>query len=80
MIKKYKINIGNKERELTIIKKNKKNISLQVKPSMEIILNIPIRVSYSYGLKLIEEKSAWIEDKIQKYFDSYLIFSSHSFF
>ncbi len=67
MIKKYRITIGNIERELSIIKKKKKNISLQVKPSLEIILNIPLRVSYSYGLKLIEEKSAWIEDKIQKY-------------
>ncbi|UUV17114.1 M48 family metallopeptidase [Fusobacteria bacterium ZRK30] len=67
MIKKYKIVIGNKERELSIIKKKKKNISLQVKPSMEIILSIPIRISYSYGLKLIETKSAWIEEKLEKY-------------
>ena len=67
MIKKYKITIANKERELIIIKKKKKNISLQVKPSMEIILSIPMRIPYSYGLKLIEEKSAWIEEKLEKY-------------
>ncbi|WP_028857299.1 M48 family metallopeptidase [Psychrilyobacter atlanticus] len=67
MIKKYKITLANKERELIIIKKKKKNISLQVKPSMEIILSIPMRISYSYGLKLIEEKSAWIEEKLEKY-------------
>lgn len=67
MIKKYKVIIGNKERDLSIIKKKKKNISLQVKPSLEIILNIPMRISYSYGLKLIEEKSAWIEEKLEKY-------------
>lgn len=67
MIKKYKIIIRGKERELSIIKKKKKNISLQVKPSMEIILNIPMRVTYSYGLKLIETKYPWIEDKLKKY-------------
>lgn len=67
MIKKYKINIGNKKRKVTIIKKNKKNISLQVKPSMEIILNIPMKISYSCGLKLIKNKYAWIEDKLKKY-------------
>ncbi|MEI6857343.1 SprT family zinc-dependent metalloprotease [Psychrilyobacter sp.] len=67
MIKKYKINIGNIQRELSIIKKKKKNISLQVKPSMEIILSIPMSVSYSYGLKLVEDKYAWIEDKLEKY-------------
>jgi len=67
MIKKYKMIIGNIEREISIIKKKKKNISLQVKPSMEIILSVPMRVSYSYGLKLIEEKFTWIEEKLQKY-------------
>jgi len=67
MRKKYKITIGNKERELYIIKKKKKNISLQVRPSMEIILNIPMRISYSYGLKLLEDKYAWIEEKLEKY-------------
>jgi len=67
MMKKYKVIIGNIDREVTIIKKKKKHISLQVKPSMEIILSVPMRVSYSYGLKLIEEKSAWIEKKLQKY-------------
>ena len=67
MIKKYEITIGNIKRELSIIKKNKKNISLQVKPSMEIILSIPMGISYSYGLKLIEDKSPWIEAKLEKY-------------
>ncbi|OQY42733.1 MAG: hypothetical protein B6227_01005 [Fusobacteriia bacterium 4572_74] len=67
MIKRYKITIGNKEREVIILKKKKKNISLQVKPSLEIILSIPMRVSYSYGLKLIERKYLWIEDKLEKY-------------
>jgi len=66
-MKKYKINIGKKEREISIIKKNKKNISLQVKPSMEIILCIPMKVPYSYGLKLIEDKYAWIEEQLKKY-------------
>jgi len=67
MIKKYKINIGNKERELSIIKKKKKNISLQVKPSQEIILSIPLNITFSYGLKLIEKKHLWIEEKLKKY-------------
>ncbi|MGB6129079.1 MAG: YgjP-like metallopeptidase domain-containing protein [Psychrilyobacter sp.] len=67
MMKKYKVIIENIEREVTIIKKKKKNISLQVKPSMEIILSIPMRVAYSYGLKLIEEKSIWIEEKLKNY-------------
>lgn len=67
MIKKYMIKIGNKKQEVTIIKKIKKNISLQVKPSMEIILNIPMRISYSYGLKLIKDKQVWIENKLEKY-------------
>lgn len=67
MIKKYKIKIGKNEQEIIIIKKYIKNISLQVKPSMEIILNIPMNISYSYGLKLIENKYTWIEDKLKKY-------------
>ena len=67
MMKKYKMMIGNKEREITIIKKNKKNVSLQVKPSLEIVLSVPLNISYSYGLKLIENKSAWIDDKLKKY-------------
>ncbi len=67
MIKKYKIKIGKNEQEIIIIKKYIKNISLQVKPSMEIILNIPMNISYSYGLKLIEDKYTWIEDKLKKY-------------
>jgi len=71
MIKKYKIKIGKKEQEIIIIKKYIKNISLQVKPSMEIILNIPMNISYSYGLKLIENKYTWIEDKLKKYISKY---------
>jgi len=67
MIKKYKIKIGKNEQEIIIIKKYIKKISLQVKPSMEIILNIPMNISYSYGLKLIEDKYTWIEDKLKKY-------------
>ena len=67
MIKKYKIKIGKNEQEIIIIKKYIKKISLQVKPSMEIILNIPMNISYSYGLKLIENKYTWIEDKLKKY-------------
>lgn len=67
MIKKFKIKIGKNEQEIIIIKKYIKKISLQVKPSMEIILNIPMNISYSYGLKLIENKYTWIEDKLKKY-------------
>lgn len=67
MMKKYKVIIGNINCEVTIIKKKKKNISLQVKPSMEIILSVPMRVTYSYGLKLIEVKSVWIEKKLKNY-------------
>lgn len=61
--------INEEERIVTIVKKNKKNISLRVNPNLEIILNIPTRITYSDGLKLIEEKKKWIEKRIKKYSD-----------
>ena len=69
MKKKFDIKIDDTYREITIIKKKKKNISLQVKPNLEIILSIPINLSYSNGLKLIEDKKSWIEDRLKKYSD-----------
>jgi len=63
----FKVLIDGKELTVTIIKKNKKNISLQVKPNLDIILSIPIRTPYSYGLEIIKEKMKWIESKVQKY-------------
>ncbi|MCK5780220.1 MAG: M48 family metallopeptidase [Psychrilyobacter sp.] len=66
-MKKYTLTIGNKEQEIVIIKKKKKNISLQVKPNLEVILSIPTNVSYSYGLEIIKNKFEWINEKIEKY-------------
>ena len=67
MKKFFKYKIDGQDRNLTIIKKKKKHISLQVKPTLEIILNIPFRVTYDMGLKIIGEKEKWIKDKLEKY-------------
>jgi len=69
MKKIFNIDIGNSSIEVLIIKKKKKNISLQVKPNLEVILSIPFSLSYSYGVKLIEDKKDWITEKLKKYSD-----------
>ena len=50
------------------IRKNKRsrNISISMRPSRGIVVNIPYYLSYKYGLRILEEKREWIEKNLPK--------------
>lgn len=46
--------------------KRSKNVSIAIKPNKGVIVTIPYFLSYKYGIKVLKQKSAWIEKHLPK--------------
>ncbi|WP_269843526.1 M48 family metallopeptidase [Campylobacter pinnipediorum] len=57
-------------RNVKIIKKDVKNITLKVSPKCEVILTVPLDTKDSHILHILKKRKDWIDKKI-KFFKSY---------
>ncbi len=63
-MQKYTVKYGNKIIEFELIRKNIKNINLNVKPNMSVIITANEMVPVDYILKFAKEKAPWIIKKL----------------
>jgi predicted metal-dependent hydrolase len=63
-MEKNSVIYGNKIIEFELIRKNVKNINLNVKPDMTVVISANDKVPKDYILKFVREKAPWIVKKI----------------
>jgi len=63
-MEKYSVIYGNKVIEFEIIRKNIKNINLNVKPDMTVVISANAKVPLDYILKFVKGKAPWIVKKV----------------
>lgn len=64
LMEKHSTIYGNKVIEFEVIRKNIKNINLNVKPDMTVVISANDKVPLDYILKFVKEKSPWIVKKV----------------
>lgn len=57
---------GEKSMEITVIKSNRKTISIQVNPDLSVIVRAPLRTSKKDIDRILKEKEIWILKNIEK--------------
>ena len=55
-----------RQRDLTVIRSNRKSLSLQIRPDGSLLVRAPLKLPEKEILKFIREKSDWIEKHLQK--------------
>lgn len=60
LMEKHFVKYGERTIEFELIRKNVKNINLNVKPDMRIIVSTNSKVPLDYILKFVKEKAPWI--------------------
>lgn len=63
-MEKYSIQYGKRIIEFEVERKNIKNINLNVRPDMAVIVSANPQVPYEYILRFVREKAAWIFRKV----------------
>lgn len=68
-MEKHSIKYGNKVIEFELVRKNVKNINLNVKPDMTVVISANNMVPIDYILKFVREKAPWIVKKVAYFKD-----------
>lgn len=58
-------------KNIKIIRKNIKNITLKVKPTCEVILSVPLQTKDEYIEYILNKRKEWIREKIEFYKENY---------
>jgi hypothetical protein len=69
-MEKHSIKYGNKAIEFELVRKNIKNINLNIKPNMSVVISANDKVPIDYILKFVREKAPWIVKKISYFKDT----------
>lgn len=69
-MEKYSIKYGEKIIKFEVERKNVKNINLNVKPDMKVVVSANFSVPTEYLLKFVKEKASWIIKNISYFKDA----------